>query len=181
MTCKAYLHTLAGMFFLWQTQVISVNSLDIPCANVSQQFTLHNHQRTVQNHILTAVTKRSNYFSTYAQTDAFDCDSDSEQDCQNDIHSAPEQHGDISLNGNKSMYIDWKKPVLVAGEAGCGKSYAIRSIVNHLIENNAPVLVTALTGFLTSVFIGQIYQTRSNVKLFTLHFAFQWKAILHRQ
>ena len=106
MTCKAYLHSLADMFFLCQTQVISVNSLDISCANESQQFTLDNHQRTVQNHILTAVTKWSNYFSTYVQTDDFDCNSDSEQDCQNDIHSAPEQHDNISLNGNKSMYID---------------------------------------------------------------------------
>ena len=50
------------------------------------------------------------------------------------------------------MNVDWRKPVVVTGQAGCGKSYTIKSIVTYLVTNDAKVLVASPTGFLTSVF-----------------------------
>lgn len=50
------------------------------------------------------------------------------------------------------MNINWKKPLLVTGEAGSGKSYTIHSIVNPSVKHNVKVLVATPTGFLASVF-----------------------------
>ena len=66
-----------------------------------------------------------------------------------DIHS--ENYHAIVPAGQR-LDIIWKKPVLVTGQAGCDKSHVIKSIVKHLIELNATVLVAAPTGFLTAVF-----------------------------
>ena len=44
----------------------------------------------------------------------------------------------------------------VTGKAGCGKSDAIYSIVNHCVTNNAKVLIAALTGFLASIFSNNV-------------------------
>ena len=63
-TCLAYLHTLADMFFLWQTQIISSLSFDIPHANQTENFTLNCEQQVIQNHVLNAFHKRTAYYST---------------------------------------------------------------------------------------------------------------------
>ena len=56
-----------------------------------------------------------------------------------------------SIITHQSIDVDWKKPVVVTGEASCRKSYTIKSIVTYLVQNDANFLV-APTGFLASVF-----------------------------
>ena len=69
------------------------------------------------------------------------------------------------------MDINWQKPVLVTGEAGCGKSYTINSIVNCSVENNVKVLVAEPTGFLASAFRATLPE---DVCCETVHVAFHF-------
>ena len=151
-TCLAYLHTLADMFFLWQTQIISPLSLDIPHANQIGNFTLNCKQQVIVNHVLSAFRKRAAYYSTPCVGNTLDThlESDNEElDLHEDIHS--QNHQAVTPAG-QCLEIIWTKPVLVTGQAGCGKSHVIKSIVKHSIQLNASVLVAAPTGFLTAVF-----------------------------
>jgi ATP-dependent exoDNAse (exonuclease V) alpha subunit len=71
----------------------------------------------------------------------------------------------------QNIDIDWKKPIVVTGEAGCGKSYTINSIVTYLLANDATVLVAAPTGFLASVFKAIL---PNNAKCETVHASFHF-------
>ena len=52
------------MFFLWQTQIISSLSFDIPRANQRGNFTLNCEQQVIENHVLSAFRKRAANYST---------------------------------------------------------------------------------------------------------------------
>ena len=137
------------MFFLWQ--IISL-SFDIPHANQTENFTLNCEQQVIQNHALSAFRKHAAYYSTpsVGNTMETDLESDNEElGLHEDIQSQNEHT--VTPVGQR-LDIIWNKPVLVMGQAGCDKSYVIRSIVKHLIQLNATVLVAAPTGFLTVVF-----------------------------
>lgn len=168
-TCIAYLHTLADTFFLWQTQIISCISLNTSLPNVVDQFNLHNEQRTVQNHVISALNKRSEYYSTFNDmNDSPSSDSDSE-----DIYlteDSPPTMQCYPLSG-ENIDVEWKKPVVVTGQAGSGKSYTIKSIVNRLKECDANVLVSTPTGFLASVFKATLPQ---DVDCETVHASFHF-------
>ncbi len=155
-TYLAFVATLKDMFFLWQMQIIQSHSFDIPCPATVNDFSLDIGQKTIQTHVLAAVNKRADHYSTFIQTHYFQSDSDSEADSENepDFQSAQCHH--TITPPHQHLNIVWSKPVLVTGTAGCGKSFTIYSIVNCLLQNDYRVLIAAPTGFLTSVF-------RSNV------------------
>lgn len=76
-----------------------------------------------------------------------------------------------SIITHQNIDVDWKKPVVVTGEAGCGKSYTIKSIVTYLVQNDANVLVAAPTGFLASVFKATLPE---EAKCETVHASFHY-------
>ena len=110
------------------------------------------HQQTIYNHVLTAVTKRALHYSTFTNMNQCEHESDSETDSVDGTHCDNEFTHSPLLNPAQHMDINWQKPILVTGEAGCGKSYTINSIVNRTVQNNVNVLVAVPTGFLASVF-----------------------------
>ena len=153
-TCLARVAMLADMFFLWRMQIISPGCFNVSCPTATSQFSLDNDQQTIQRHVLAAVFKRGQHYSTMNELHSFDSDSESAEEIQDDCFS---HNADTHELGTwADINIVWSKPVLVTGKAGCGKSYVIYSIVNQLIRNNTKILIAAPTGFLASVF-------RSNV------------------
>lgn len=148
-TCMAYVHTLRDMFFLWQTQIISSSCLDTNYVNEAHEFRLDSHQKTIHNHVLSAVNKRSHHYSSFARVHCFNSESDSDDD---NITHEHVQYGHCDPPAAEKLNVPWSKPILVTGQGGCGKSYVIRSIVNDLIEQDASVLISLPTGFLASSF-----------------------------
>ncbi len=69
------------------------------------------------------------------------------------------------------MIVDWKKPVIVTGDAGCGKSHTIHLIVTHLVNKEYNVLVAAPTGFLAAVFKAIL---PVEVQCYTVHASFHY-------
>ena len=167
-TCIAYLHTLADMLFLWQTQIISSDSFDTRYFNEADQFNLDNQQHTIQNHILSALNKRSVHYSSFARINAFQSESDSEDLDFPDENMAYEHHPSRAA---EQIDVIWSKPVLVTGQGGCGKSYLIQSIVNHFIQKDASVLVSVPTGYLASLFRGSLPE---QVNCKTVHASFHF-------
>ncbi len=151
-TCIAYLHTLADALFLCQTQIIACTSFDTPSPNLVDEFTLDNEQRSVQNHIISALNKRSQYYSRFNESCDFESDSDSDLDGSSLTEDGTIARVQCYPISGENIDVQWNKPVLVTGEAGCGKSYTIKSVVNRLLEYGASILVSTPTGFLASVF-----------------------------
>ena len=151
-TCLAYLHTLADMFFLWQSQIISSLSLNIPHANQTANFTLNSEQQVIQNHVVSAFRKRAAYYSTPCPPNTLQTHLDSDNEEIEFDQPIDSQDDQCVTAPAQCLEIIWTKPLLLTGQAGCGKSHVIKSIVKHLIELNASVLVAAPTGFLTAVF-----------------------------
>ena len=81
-------------------------------------------------------------------TVSFDCDSSEQFEDEQFANTAQSDQPFSRTQTN----IVWTQPVLVTGKAGCSKSYAIYSIVNHCVTNNAKILIVAPTGFLASIF-----------------------------
>lgn len=112
-TCIAYLHSLADMFFLWQNQIISLNSLDMPCANEFNIFTLDNQQQTIQNHIVSAIHKRGSHYSSLADRNDFES--------ENELENVPNSNSEFETSHDNHTFqiqsqhinLDWRKPVLV--------------------------------------------------------------------
>ena len=87
-TCLAYLHTLADMLFLCQTQIISSLSLAIAYPNTTQNFSLNNRQQVIENHVLGAFRRHAAHYSTFTASNTFKTHSNSdneEVDCQDDV------------------------------------------------------------------------------------------------
>ena len=121
-------------------------------------------QQTIQNHLLSAVTKHAVHYSTFVHLNECDSDSFYGTDFHDDFPDSP------LLNPLQHMDIKWQTPVLT-GETGCGKSYTINSFVNRSVENNVKVLVAAPTGFLASVFRATLPE---DVCCETVHAAFHF-------
>lgn len=99
-------------------------------------------------------------------------DPDHESDSDTDSLDGLDSDNQLALvNTAQQMDINWKKPILVTGEAGCGKSYTINSIVHHSVRNNVKVLIAAPTGFLASVFRAALPE---EVSCETVHAAFRF-------
>ena len=99
-------------------------------------------------------------------------ESDSDTDSFDATHSDNEIRNSPLLNQEQQMDINWQKPVLLTGEAGCGKSYTINSIVNTSVQTNVNVLVAVPTGFLASVFRAALPE---QVCCETVHAAFKFR------
>ena len=72
----AYVHTLGDMCFLWQTQISSLSCLDTNYVNKAHKFRLDSHQKTIHNHVLSAVNKLSHHYSSFARVHCFNSKSD---------------------------------------------------------------------------------------------------------
>ena len=153
-TCLARVASLADTFFLWQMQIISPGSLDICAPNHSSNFSLDSDQQAIHTHVLAALDKRGESYSTMNYTEPYESGSDSDSEEETEDTNVTPLCDNIVTSSN--LNIVWTKPVLVTGTAGCGKSYTIYSIVNRLIRDDTKILIAAPTGFLASVF-------RSNV------------------
>ena len=153
-TCLARVASMADTFFLWQMQIISPGSLDMRAPTDSSNFSLDNDRQAIQTHVLVAVYKHGECYSTMNYTEPFKSGSDSDSGEETEDSNVTPQCHNILTSSN--VNIIWTKPVLVTGTAGCGKSYTIYSIVNRLIRDDTKILIAAPTGFLASVF-------RSNV------------------
>ena len=77
-TCLAYLHTLADMLFLCQTQIISSLSLDTAHPNTTQNFSSNNEQQVIENHVLDAFHRRAAHYSPFSASNTFETHSDSD-------------------------------------------------------------------------------------------------------
>ena len=62
-TFLAYLKTLADTYFLWRMQILCPLSIEYCSTDGSDCFTLDIHQQTIQNHVLSSVTKRNELFN----------------------------------------------------------------------------------------------------------------------
>ena len=162
----AYLHT-ADTYFLAQLQILLPTSIEYTPNNAADSFTLDTQQLTIQNHILSSLQKRNNYYSTFNDSRVTDTDSESDNEDDMDIEDNAIPHSITHQN----IDVDWKKPVVVAGEAGCGKLYTIKSIVMYLVQNDANILVAAPTGFLASVFKATLPE---EAKCETVHASFHY-------
>ena len=140
-TFLSYLHALADTYFLCQLQILQPHSVECNNTANNNSFSLDVQQQTIQNHILSSLQQRNDHYSSFNESASTD-DNEELDDIALPKVIKDGEHGNI----------DWKKPVIVTGEAGCGKSYTIKSIVNHLLRNDANVLVATPTGFLASVF-----------------------------
>ena len=167
-TFLAYLHTLADTYYLVQLQILLPTSIEYTPNNAADSFTLDTQQLTIQNHILSSLQKRNDYYSTFNDSRVTDTDSESDNEDEMDIEDNAIPY---STTTHQSIDVDWKKPVVVTGEAGCGKSYTIRSIVTYLVQNDANVLVAAPTGFLASVFKATLPE---EAKCETVHASFHY-------
>ena len=90
-------------------------------------------------------------YSTFTSSSYTEDDSECEDD-DNDNYLFDNISNTVVEVNFEIMLVDWEKPIVVRGEAGCGKSYIIRSIVTYLVREEANVLVTAPTGLLAAVF-----------------------------
>ena len=131
--------SMADMFFLWQMQIISPGSLDICAPTDSSNFSLDNDQQAIQTHVLAAVYKCGECYSTMNYTEPFESGSDSDSGEETEDSNVTPQCHNILTSSN--VNIVWMKPVLVTGTAGCGKSYTIYSIVNRLIRDDTKILI----------------------------------------
>lgn len=152
-TYLAYIHTLADTYFLWQKQVLPPLFIEQCCTHMEYNFTLDMHQQTVHNHVMSALAKRNEHYSTFTTT----CNNDEIDDAQTDSDDDENAFDDninkpVVMLTSQTMDVDWKKPIVVTGEAGCGKSYTILSVVSHLVRQEGNVLIAAPTGLLAAVF-----------------------------
>ena len=118
--------------------------------------------------MLAALHQHAQYYSRMNDTVSFDCHSDSSEQFE-DEQFANTAQTDQPFSRTQTNIV-WSQPVLVTGKAGCGKSYAIYSIVNHCVTNNAKFLIAAPTGFLASVFRNNVPH---NIDCETVPFVFQ--------
>ena len=50
--------------------------------------------------------------------------------------------------------VNWKKPILVKGHAGTGKSYVMEACISHCLQNNYSADIATPTGTLASIYKG---------------------------
>ena len=150
-TLLAYIHTLADSYFLVQMQILSPLSIEDYFSNNNNTFTLDILQKIIQNNILSCIEKRSQYYSTFNPSVRHDHeqvdDSDEEDDLDLQLHPLHDHNVESVFD---MLDVNWKLLAILTGDAGCGKSYMLRLIANHLVRSEYNIVVAAHTGLLAA-------------------------------
>ena len=132
---------------------------------MSNDCPLDPNQMAVAKHVQQGLSLRKQFYQNHRVTSReYISDSDSNSNSDSDIDVSNDNSTDLTMaNPMHTGTIDasdialhWKKPILMKGKAGSGKSETICQAVKQCIRNNENVLVAVPTGFLTTQFCAML-------------------------
>ena len=134
-TALAYVSTLQDMFFLWQMEVLSIDTIYMPNEAQFEEFCLDPQQLCVQRHVVRSLDERASKYSSFVPSSNTEPDSSSDSEPNSDFESHMHNEDQrLLLHGNFNEADPttnvWNKPILLTGKPGCGKSHTIRSIMH---------------------------------------------------
>jgi hypothetical protein len=166
-TVLSYIQSIRDLFHAWQLKIISsseISQVHSPSVSLPE---LDHHQLAAKHCVVNLLSNRARHYNCgnkplYIETDISSSDSEDEMTENASVGPLPAAYTDE---------LQWQKPVLVTGKAGCGKSCMILSTILELLENGISIVVACPTGFLSNAFKAQL---PDEVTCETIHSAFHY-------
>ena len=139
----SHIQSLLDILKLWQRQVLNKTNF-IECLNPADVHPLDEHQRAIFRRITHSMTCRNDYYSSADEyTDVSD-----DEDIDLLLESEETSEDEATSSSTPLPTVDWKKFILISGEAGTGKSQIIFRTVEWSLENDIQVLIATPTALL---------------------------------
>ena len=162
-TTVAYINSLHDVLTVCRLNL--VDTLLFEQSNTTnRRFPPDGPQSVIVNRVISALQSREDENILFASTSP-----DIHDDEDVSVQYASQVNEPVS--DDHQTFLDWKQPLLVTGKPGSGKTYAVLSIVEHCINLDYSVLVTAPTGFLASKY-SEIFKEQADTD--TVHAAFKY-------